>query len=152
MGQVSLYRLWRACVLRAFPDYITWPHACHNFIILLAYLGPQILQVLVCRSHESSNGRTSKLFISHTCGRQKRGARTTQRLPSRDISAQAYHELSEIAPAQLFHATTHACSWKAWVPRLTLSHVFLSTPNLKFVRHTRIYRERVSGRGGATHA
>ena len=22
-------------------------------------------------------------------------------------------ELSEIAPAQLFHATTHACSWKA---------------------------------------
>ena len=75
MGQVSLYRLWRACVLRAFPDYITWPHACHNFIILLAYLGPQILQALVCRSHESSNGRTSKLFISHTCGRQKRGVR-----------------------------------------------------------------------------
>ena len=56
-----------------------------------------------CRSRESSNGRTSKLFISHTCGRQKRGARRqrlpgTQRLPSRDIS------LSEIAPAQLFHA------------------------------------------------
>ena len=28
------------------------------------------------------------------------------------------HELSEIAPAQLFHATTHTCSWKAWVLRL----------------------------------
>ena len=63
---------------------------CHAFsyIVLLAYLGPQILQVLVCRS------LTAAQVISHTCGRQKRGARRqrlpgTQRLPSRDISAQA---------------------------------------------------------------
>ena len=33
-------------------------------------------------------------------------AASTQRLPSRDISAQAFLKLSEIAPAQLSHATT----------------------------------------------
>ena len=65
--------------------------------------------MLVCRSRESSNGHFTYLRSAET-GRAE-GA-STQRLPSCDISAQPLHELSEIAPAQLFHATTHACSWK----------------------------------------
>ena len=75
--------------------------------------------MLVCRSRESSNGRTSKLFISHTCGRQKRGARR-QRLPNVYphviFQPRPTTSLAKSPPHNYFTLyTTHACSW---VPRL----------------------------------
>ena len=119
MGQVSLYRLWRTC---AFPDFITWPHACHNSIILLAYLRPQILQVLFCRSRQSSNGRIRKLFVSHTCGWQKRGQRLPNVYPHVIFQPRPSMSFAKLPPHNYFTLyTTHACSWKAWVPRLHYS-------------------------------
>ncbi len=56
----------------------------------------------------------------HTCGRQKRGARR-QRLPNvypHIIFPMPSTTLAKAPLHNYFHATTHACSWKAWVPRL----------------------------------
>ena len=109
------YKVWKRALYACSPVYIT--RLGHR---VLCSLDPNWQAAIKAFSSQTESADPVKVLtaaqVNSYLAVGRNGARGgSQRLPSRDISAQA---LSEIAPAQLFHATTHACSWKAWVPRL----------------------------------